>query len=345
VAHDQQTIDKIAALRTRIAELESAPQPPMSPEQVERERFQWESNFYADKTPMYAAARAVAMNRAILPLEPMGTKPLVPVQDATNNERTILDWYAQWPNANIGVVVGRSHNLIAMHIQDWEAAARLLRLATVEQRDPDTDFRWYEYRPFEAVSLHFVRVTGTPFRSTIGWGKDYERKARELATDSRPPEECWWLWSYPHERTGLDAWEYPPRRVTTGVDLLGPGVVLPWAGSVFEGNLRLAGANAHPPVIPSWLAQTIGKPRSRKAMRAAREAYDLMERTAAGITDVDVLQLVDKRQRAQADAAAEVKRLRAALAKAEGEESYEELPPVVPDEPEPKEPESTGRWG
>jgi hypothetical protein len=201
----------------------------MSPEQMERERFQYESNLFAEQTLMYAVARSLANHRAILPLEPLGTKPLVPVKDATTDQRTVLDWWAQWPTANVGVVVGRPHNLIAMHIQDGKAATRLLRLARVEQRDPDTDRGWSEYWPFDAVPLHFVRATGTPIRSTIGWGRDYDRKARELTTNSLPPEECWWLWSYPPIQSGEDAWEYPPRRVTTGVDLLGPGVVIPWA--------------------------------------------------------------------------------------------------------------------
>jgi Bifunctional DNA primase/polymerase, N-terminal len=342
MAHDRETLDKLAAWTGRVAELETMQQPPISPEQLERGRFQYESNLYAEQTPLYAAARAAAGHRAILPLEPLGTKPLVPVRDATSDTQTILDWWAQWPTANPGVVTGRSHNLIAMRIEDSKAATRLLRLARVEQYDPDTDSTTVEFRPFEAVSLRFVRVSGATFRSAIGWGRDYNRKINELTKDSLPPEECWWLWSYPHVGSGMDAHEFAPRRVATGVDLLGPGAVIPWAGSVFEGNLRLVGPGGPLPVIPTWIAQTVGKPRSRKAMRAAREAYDAMERAVSGISDAEVLQLVDARARAQADAAAEVKRARAALAKAEGEESYDELPPVVTEE---EAPTTTGTWG
>jgi hypothetical protein len=335
MAHDSDTINKLAALKTRLAVMTSTSQPPISPEQMERERWQVESNLYAEQTPLYSAARSAAGNRAILPLEPLGTKPLVPVRDASRDERTILDWWAQWPDANIGVVVGRSHNLIAMKIEDGKAATRLLRLARVEQYDPDNDRRWSEFRPFDGVSLRYVQTVGRPFRSAIGWGRDFTNKVRALDKEALPPEECWWLWSYPDVWTGMDAHEFPPRRVATGVHLLGPGEVIPWSGSRFEGNLALAGPNGPLPMIPTWLASTVGKPRSRKAMRAAREAYDAMQRVMYGLSDAEVLQLVDARSRAQADAAAEVKRARAALAKAEGEESYEELPPVVEDESEP----------
>jgi hypothetical protein len=333
MAHDSDTLNKLAAWKGRVAELLSTEQPPISDEQMERERFQFESNLYAEQTPMYAAARSAANGRPILPLEPLGTKPLVPVRDATRDERTILDWWAQWPTANVGVVVGRSHNLIAMKIEDGKAATRLWRLSRVEMRDPDTDRGWAEFRPFEGVSLRYVQTVGRPFRSAIGWGRDFTNKIRAFDKEALPPEQCWWLWSYPPVQTGMDAWEFPSRRVTTGVQLLGPGEVIPWAGSVFEGNLRLAGPGTLP-VIPTWLASTIGKPRSRKAMKAASELYEATQRTASGLSDAEVLNLVDARMHAQREAVADIKRAQAALAKAEGEEPFEELPPVA-DEPEP----------
>jgi hypothetical protein len=87
--------------------------------------------------------------------------------------------------------------------------------------------------------------------------------------------------------------------------------------------------------VPPWWAARIGKPRSRKVMAAAREAYDLAQRATYGPSDVELLKLEALRERARAEAATAEAKARAIV---EREEPPDELPPVV-------EEAKTGRWG
>jgi hypothetical protein len=74
---------------------------------------------------------------------------------------------------------------------------------------------------------------------------------------------------------------------------------------------------SQPPEVPVWLAKLVGKPRSRKAMAAAREAYE----AALRVSEAHVIGEAEAR-RASAEAArrlalADHERATKALAEAE----------------------------
>jgi hypothetical protein len=97
--------------------------PPLSEEQLEAERFQYESNEYAAENALYAAARAAAVNFLVVPLD--GTTPLVEPSEATREPRKLFAWWLEYPDTNPGVLLGRIGGLFALRVEDnqaWEAA-------------------------------------------------------------------------------------------------------------------------------------------------------------------------------------------------------------------------------
>jgi Bifunctional DNA primase/polymerase, N-terminal len=349
ILDDAQTKRQIAAQAERaLAMVDRYRDISFSNEQLERERWQWESNALAEKHPLYAVARSAAVHHAIVPLQPLGVEPLVSPSKATKDEKTILEWWSEWPKANVGVPVGRANNVIAVHLQDVQAIERLDRLMSIERQgkqNNDGSFETYiEHRDLHAASLRFVSTKGVSMRSVVGWERDLDRQVYELWQENRPYTPDFLLWSYPPIQSGLDAFDFLSRRIVTGVQLLGPDEVVPWTGSRFEMDLMLSGPSGPLPEIPVWLAKVIGKPRSRKVMRAAREAFEAAQRASYGISDAEALKLIAAREMAQAEAGANVKRTREALAKVEKDEPKDELPPVLPDEEEPK-PRPVGTWG
>ena len=332
MAHDSETLKKVDELRTRILGLPITVGLELTPEQAERERFQAELNAYAEATPMFAVARQIGSSYPIVPLEPLGREPL-----ATQPTRDIATIYEHWqlhPQANVGVPIGRSSGIIAMHLEDAQAAKRLRRLTVVEMHNPETGESWQEHRALEASWLRFVRTLGMSQRTITGWGKDVDQQAQQWSKAMEPPEESWLLWSYPHVMTGQDGFEYGQRRVVRGVEVVAPGTIIPFAGSRFEDYLALSGAVAPLPTMPTWLASMIGKPRSRKVMAAAREAYELAQHQ---LTDLDALHLEQARALAREQRQAEQTRAQAELAKLESKEPKPELPDVLPDEDDEQE--------
>jgi hypothetical protein len=324
--------DQIRALRSRLEVLDATPRPELSDEQIERERFQYESNAYALRTPMYAKARSIAVHFAIVPLEPLGTEPLVSPSKATQDPEQLLEYWAQFPDANIGVEVSRSNSLIAMRVEDKQAALRLRRLTAYELRDEDTGRVQQEHHFLDAAKLYLTRPESYTSAMIVDWEEKANRKFREMRQRSLPPETRWLLWSYPPIATGMDRWDFLARKVVTGVELLAPGTILPWAGSRLEGNLVLAVDSGPLPEIPTWLAERVGRKRSGRAIRAAREAWDAAMRASSGVSDAELLKLATLREQARAEAAAEAKKASAELARAEKAEPVEELPPVLSEE-------------
>jgi Bifunctional DNA primase/polymerase, N-terminal len=249
--------------------------PPLSEEQLEAERFQFESNAMADANPLYAAARAAAVNFLVVPLD--GTTPLVEPSEATREPRRLLTWWAEYPDANPGILLGRIGGIFALRVEDNEAYERLKDMAAVPMRDPDTDRTWTEYRPIGGAMVRLV-APSQPFstRRVSGWGRDFERAAAELAREgrNRKPETLFLVYSYPPVQSGYDAFDYKSRAIASGIRLLGEGEVLPWSGAILEGGIQVTAPMSQPPEAPLWFAKTIGKPRSRRAMQAAREAHE-----------------------------------------------------------------------
>jgi hypothetical protein len=249
--------------------------PPLSEEQLEAERFQYESNEYAAENARYSAARAAAVNFLVVPLD--GTTPLVEPSEATREPRKLLTWWAEIPEANPGILLGRRGGAFAIRVEDDKAWELLKEMAAVPMRDPDTDRSWTEYKELSGARVRLL-APSQPFstRSVARWGRDFDRAVKELEWEARTLRQApqFVVWSYPSVQSGQDAYDYRSKSVLQGVRLLGEGEVLPWDGSVLGGGVRVQAPMSRPPEVPLWLAKVMGKPRSRKAMAAAREAYD-----------------------------------------------------------------------
>jgi Bifunctional DNA primase/polymerase, N-terminal len=253
--------------------------PPQTAEQIEAERFQYESNEYAAVNARYSAARAAAVNFLVVPLD--GTTPLVDPSEATREPRKLLTWWAEHPEANPGVALGRIGGIWALRVEDNEAWERLKEMTAVPMRDPDRDRTWTEYRDLGGARVR-LHAPSRPFsvRSRGGWGRDFDRAAAELAQESRNrnPQTFFLVWSYPSVQSGVDAFDYKSRTIATGLRVLGEGEVLPWSGSVLQDGVTVQAPMSRPPEAPVWLAKVMGRARPRKAMAAQREQFEAMQR-------------------------------------------------------------------
>jgi hypothetical protein len=247
-----------------------------TPEQIEAERFQAQSNALAEESALYAAARSAAANFSVVPLEPMGTSPLLDPKAATNDARLLLKWWQEWPEANPGVALGRVAGLWSLYVEDHAALERLRALAAVEMRD-DNDKTWTEYREIGGAAVRLFAST-PPFsvRRRGGWGRDYTRGVAEMVQEDRQrqPQTAFVVYSYPSVVSGLDAFDYRARTIGQGLRVMGEGETLVWSGSILEGGIRVTAPSSQPPTAPLWLSKVVGKPRSRKAMAAQREQWE-----------------------------------------------------------------------
>src|SRR5829696_1486979 len=143
--------------------------PPLSEEQLERERFQAESNAMAEGNPLYAAARAASAHFLVVPLN--GKDPLVRPTDATRDAWQIFLWWSNWPEANPGILLGRAGGTLAIRVQDNKAWERLKEMAAVPMRD-DNDKTWIEYRDLGGARVRLL-APSHPFsvRHRGGWGR------------------------------------------------------------------------------------------------------------------------------------------------------------------------------
>jgi Bifunctional DNA primase/polymerase, N-terminal len=149
--------------------------PPQTAEEIEAERFQFESNAYAAENALYAAARAAAVNFLVVPLD--GTTPLVEPFEATREPRKLLTWWAEYPSANPGVLLGRSGGLFALRVEDNKAWELLKEMAAVSMRDPDADRSWTEYKDLGGAKVRLL-APSEPF-SCRGIGQSSRTRWRE----------------------------------------------------------------------------------------------------------------------------------------------------------------------
>jgi hypothetical protein len=277
----------------------------ISDDQVEAERFQAEANEYASRNPLYSAARAASTNLLVLPLEPNGARPMVPLSEATNDARQLHKWWSsEFKDSNPGVLLGRTGGILALKVDDLAAYARLRQMATVKHYDEDTDSSVIEYREIGGYTVRHV-VPSEPFMScsVIGWGRAYNRAVNEMrkADEQRQPETFWLVWSFPSIVSGQDAFSYRNRRVGQGLTLMAEGA-LPWNGSVLDG-VQVVAANSRPPEIPTWLGAALGHVRLRREIAAAREAYEAIQRrdTAHVTAAIAARRAFEEQEREQAD--------------------------------------------
>jgi Bifunctional DNA primase/polymerase, N-terminal len=251
----------------------------LSEEQMEQERFQAESNALAEENPLYAAARSAAVNFLVVPLD--GTSPIVDPKAATNDAHLLFKWWQEWPEANPGILLGRIGGALALHIEDDAAHLRLRELAKVvypEVEDGRHSVKSFiEYRDLGGYYVRLLPDSQSfSLRIRTGWGRPFTRAVIEQDRQARQqyPETFWLVFSYPSVTSGMDAFEYRTRNIDAGVKLLGEGEVLAWNGATLDDGIRVSAPLGRPPEVPLWLANTIGKPRSRKVMAAAREAHE-----------------------------------------------------------------------
>lgn len=147
--------------------------------------------------------------------------------------------------------------------------------------DEDNDTSYTEMRELGGYSVRLV-IPSRPvsMRGVQGWGKAYNRAVNAMVREDeqRQPETFFLAWSFPSVVSGNDAFEYRSRKVGQGLTLIGEGDVIPWQGSILDGGVQVVAPTSKPPEIPLWLASSLGRPRSRKAMAAAREAYEAIQR-------------------------------------------------------------------
>lgn len=269
------------ATKRQVTELERAfdalarKEYPFSVEQMEREQFQAESNALAEMNPLYAAARVASVNFLVVPLD--GTSPIVDPRAATKDAHLLFKWWQEWPEANPGILLGRVGGTLALRVEDLDAYLRLREMAAEKCYDVDNERSWTEYRDLGGYHVRLV-PDSQPFsaRMRTGWGKSFTRAVNELARQEQrqQPQTFFLVYSYPSVPSGMDAFDYRTRQIDAGIRLLGEGEVLAWNGAILEGGVYVSAPLSRPPEVPIWLAKTIGKPRSRKVMAAAREAYD-----------------------------------------------------------------------
>jgi hypothetical protein len=274
---DGQVIRQLEAQAKRALEMADRMKelPPQTAEEIEAERFAYESNAYASDNALYAAARSTAVHFLVVPLD--GDTPLVETSEATREPRKLFAWWLEYPDANPGVLLGRVGGIFALRVEDSKAWELLKEMAAVPMRNPDTDRTYTEYRDLNGAAVRLV-APSQPFsvRSRSGWGREWIRAIKELEHESRNrnPQTFFLVWSYPSVQSGQDAFDYRSRTIAQGIRLLGDGEVLPWSGSILEDGIQVVAPMSRPPECPVWLAKMIGKPRSRRAMAAAREQYE-----------------------------------------------------------------------
>src|SRR5215211_5761520 len=258
ILDDPRTKRQIAALAERNLDLgEANARHPLKADELERARFQHESNALAEENRLYAAARS-ASSFLILPLD--GEKPLVDPSQATRDPRALFEWWTAWPEANPGVRLGRVGGLFALRVEDDDAYLRLREMAAVEMRDPDTDRTWTEYRELGGALVRLLAPGGSVrYRSRYGWGKGFTRAVNEEDRERQQqhPQTFFLVYSYPSVVSGLDAFDYKARSIGPGLKVLGEGDVLPWNGSILEGDIRVVSPMSQPPEVPLWLAKAI----------------------------------------------------------------------------------------
>jgi hypothetical protein len=266
-AKEYEEIDrKNARNRQRYVELADIADllPPEPPELQEINQLIYESTVLAESCPAFATARSIALHRPVLPLEPGGTKPMVQPRNATQDLRTLMDWWAQWPLANTGVLAGRLGRLIALGVET-EAVGNLHELATIRYRDDDTDQTFSEIQDLSAAVITIGQVKQGPRIRSFGplWGKraneDAMRRLHEEAHE-RNIAGYYMLWSYPSAESNCDIYDYKGRELAPGVVLQSEGTVIPVAGRLTDSYL-ISGLHAEPPRVPAWFERKYGRAR------------------------------------------------------------------------------------
>src|SRR5690349_6471908 len=86
---------------------------------------------------MISAARFYAMHGLpVFPLRWGRKEPLTEhgLDDATRDDRQVIDWWQHWPGANIGIATG--HGVDVIDLDGWEAQ---VIFAEMIEQDPDLD--------------------------------------------------------------------------------------------------------------------------------------------------------------------------------------------------------------
>jgi hypothetical protein len=268
-ARERQNIaEQTARLRERFHELDEALQDaPPEPEHIRKiNEIIAHGRYLAERNPLFSAARSVAVHRPVLPLEAGGTTPMVPINEANQDLATLIDWWVQWPEANVGCLAGHFGRLIAVRIGGSPEALEAWRaLATISYRDPDSDRVYSELQPMEAAVVT-VGEQPPPVRVRnvrLPWGKKAQAQALQDILKGQRPKiiVSYLLWSFPTLESGQDLYDYPRKQLASGVDLLGEGDVIPAGGHLLDGTAIHTPGIGWLPEVPAWFARRYGKAR------------------------------------------------------------------------------------
>jgi hypothetical protein len=295
--------------------------PPPTREQWEREQFQAASNRLAEENPFYAGARG-STQFLVLPLEPNGVKPMVPLEEATRDDRQLYAWWSspEFKDCNPGIRLGRVGGVFALGIETNAALTRLREMASFEEEDWKGN-RHIAYREIGGAAVRLF-VPSEPFTTrTTGpaWGRQFDKALMERIKEDRQRQiqSCWIVYSYPTPFSGMDAFDYRSKTIGPGLFVVGEGDVLPWNGAILDGDVTVAAPASTIPEAPLWLAKILGRPRSRRVMAAAKEQHEAtIKAINAHWLGITAAQLAAG-DRAREEAVAELERATKALAEAE----------------------------
>jgi hypothetical protein len=280
VAERRNLLEVLGRIRQTQEEAEDYAQqhpPTEPPELAELNRTIADARWLSETNPNFSAARSFAVHVPVLPLAPGELTPLVKLSEACQGNtadglRTLLDWYSQWPAAGCATLTGPLSNIVAIRFTDAEA---LREYCTVIMEDEEEDVRYSELLPLGGGRITHTMPGKTSARSITGWGKKHDQRANEFLENLAPETLATWLgFSYPAAReidgrrmgaAELAGLEFPAQKIADGVDVLGPGDILPLHAQFADGSKIVAQLQPSRDELPAWLARRIGKPHGMAA--------------------------------------------------------------------------------
>lgn len=127
-------------------------------------------------TLLEAALAYAKRGVSVIPLRPMGKKPLIEwerVKKERASEKEIKEWWRKWPDANIGSVTSEISGLIVVDEDGDEAAEKLQEIAgdmeTVPRVRTGKGYHLYFRHPGGSVPNRTRFITSVDFHGDVGY--------------------------------------------------------------------------------------------------------------------------------------------------------------------------------
>jgi Bifunctional DNA primase/polymerase, N-terminal len=260
---DRENTQKLAKLREHIALVNTSP--PQEDPYEEINRVIYESTALAERCEMFAAARSLAVQRPVLPLEPLSMTPMVPIDQASMDLPKLLEWWSKEPEANVGHLSGRLGRLVVIRLADDDAIRRLHDLARVSFTDPETDKTYTEVQELSGAMLS-IGAPGDPVRVRsipATWGDkklnaSFEKVLKEHG--GLYAAERYLIWQH-GDFTDMEAprYDFRAKTLAEGVELLGNGQVILAHGHLANGLAARGNLIGRLPSPPAWFSAKYGK--------------------------------------------------------------------------------------